>query len=404
MDRNGRFMFKTFRKYYRYNMPTLPDRFTKREFGFMFFDKDMVQRHMGFKAPEELKRFMSSSVPSHSYYSTAYYRRPDAPTMEEKGWLGAELIFDLDADHLEGAASMSYSEMLVRIREEMITLVDSFLFNDLGFDERDVNLTFSGGRGYHAHIPKMNVLSLGTQERRELVDFITCTGLNIDWVFPVKTTVISTFKDAKNTSDHRLIPPEDSGGWRRRMRDGLKEVVDDFLERDAKELKSLYPSIKGVGNDTLRNMCQNLKDHGGSIFKRNNMAGLTATTQKYLIQIMATDVAPRLSGEVDKPVTPDIKRLIRLPGTVHGKSGLRVTSITRDELTRFDPLESAIPNTYTDEPTKVTLKRGYEFDMNGQHFSLEGETEVPEFAAVFLVGRKVADIGYLSEHRDSLFD
>ena len=101
MDSNQRFLLKAFRKYYRENTPILPDRFTRREFGFMFFDKTYVQRHMGFSSPQELHLFMKGQVPSHSYYSTAYYRRPDAPTMEEKTWLGADLIFDLDADHLD---------------------------------------------------------------------------------------------------------------------------------------------------------------------------------------------------------------------------------------------------------------------------------------------------------------
>ena len=112
---------------------------------------------------------------------------------------------------------------------------------------------------------------------------------------------------------------------------------------------------------------------------------------------MKEDMAPRMSGEVDEPVTADIKRLIRLPGSVHGKSGLRVTPITRDELTDFDPLQMAVPKEYSDESVKITMRRDSQLDMLGQHFSLKGETEVPEYAAVFLVGRKMADIGFASE-------
>ena len=53
--------------------------------------------------------------------------------MEEKGWMGAELIFDLDADHLEGADQMSFDDMLAQIKKEMISLVDNYLFGDMGF-------------------------------------------------------------------------------------------------------------------------------------------------------------------------------------------------------------------------------------------------------------------------------
>ena len=122
MDANGRFLYKAFKRYYRDNRPLMPDRFTRREFGFMFFDRSFVQRHLSFRTPEELSAFMSGQIPSHSYYSTSYYRKPDAPKMDEKGWMGAELIFDLDADHLEGAEKMTYSEMLLQIRGEMISL------------------------------------------------------------------------------------------------------------------------------------------------------------------------------------------------------------------------------------------------------------------------------------------
>jgi DNA primase small subunit len=133
------------------------------------------------------------------------------------------------------------------------------------------------------------------------------------------------------------------------------------------------------------------------------MATLKYNTQETLVKIMGNDVAPSLSGEVDKPVTPDIKRIIRLPGTVHGKTGLRVTPISRDELTDFDPLRDAVPSSYSDESVKITMKKDYEFDICGEHFSLSGETEAPEYAAVFLVGRKAADHGHLSEKKESMF-
>jgi DNA primase small subunit len=112
------------------------------------------------------------------------------------------------------------------------------------------------------------------------------------------------------------------------------------------------------------------------------------------MKIMFEDVMISLAGEVDEPVTADVKRLIRLPGSVHGKSGLRVTPLTRDELTDFDPLMNAVPKEYSSDPVKITMKRDSELTMLGEHMLLKGETEVPEYAAVFLIGRKMADIGH----------
>jgi DNA primase small subunit len=89
-----------------------------------------------------------------------------------------------------------------------------------------------------------------------------------------------------------------------------------------------------------------------------------------------------------------VKRLIRLPGSVHGKSGLRVTPLTREALTDFDPLRDAVPKEYSSDAVKITMRRDSEITILGERMQLKGETEVPEYAAVFLVGRKMADIGH----------
>ena len=385
----------------------MPSRFGRREFGFMYFDRDFMQRHMSFSNPTEMRKFMIAQVPKHSYYSTAYYRRPNAPTMEEKGWMGADLIFDLDADHLEGAEDMSYSQMMDQIKKEMINLLDSFLYNDLGFDEKDVGIYFSGGRGYHAHIELNDVTGLGSHERREIVDFVTSNGLDIDRVFRQENVVRSVVnvkgQERNNISTFRTIPPEDSGGWWLRMRNGLKDVVNDVCDQDTKDLKRTYPSIKSMSPKTIESYKDDLIKSRDVIFVNNRMATLKKGTQDMLIKIMKEDVAYRLSGEVDEPVTADIKRLIRLPGSLHGKTGLKVMPITRDELNGFDPLLDALPESYTSDPITVNVKRKTDIKINGERFDLDiGVTEVPEYAAVFLVGRRIADIGD-GEKNDSFF-
>lgn len=407
MDQNSRFLLRCFRKYYRDNPILMPSRFGRREFGFMFFDKSFVQRHIGFGRPVDINNYMITNVPSHSYYSTAYYRKPDAPTMEEKGWLGADLIFDLDADHLVGADKMSYAEMLAQIKTEMINLVDSFLLGDLGFSEKQVSIVFSGGRGYHAHIELNDVVGLGTHERREIVDYVTSTGLNIDWVFPYDKVLTSSAvvngQVKANTSRFRTIPPADAGGWKLRMRNGLIDVVNYICDaEDPKAIKAAYPSIKTTANKSIEGYVDDLKKSRSLIFKNNKMSTLKKNTQEFLIKIMQEDVAYRLSGEVDEPVTADIKRLIRLPGSVHGKSGLRVMPLSRTELDDFNPLIDAVPKQYTDEDVLITMKRDTEIVIREQNFKLSGTVKVPEYAAVFLVARKMADIGDGTQ-RESIF-
>ena len=397
MDANSRFLVRSFRRYYRDNRPIMPSRFGRREFGFMFFDKTFVQRHTGYSRSDDLHRFLVTQVPAHCYYSTAYYRNPAAPTMEEKGWLGADLIFDLDADHLKGAESMSYEAMLAKVKEEMIRLVDDFLFGDLGFSVDEVDIVFSGGRGYHAHVSKESVQGLGSAERREIVDYVTGTGLDMDWAFPRHHIVTSQSPDGRraNISEDRLVPKLEDGGWKRRLRIGLESLLEDAGALDMAEFRTKYPSVANYKNDRLGKLMRELSSSQRSILSRNTLAPLsTKKVQEAVLAIMETDVRPALSGEVDEPVTADVKRLIRLPGSVHGKSGLRVTPLSRDQLTDFEPLLHAVPNEYGQEPMALSMRRDLQVVFKGERYTLSGQTEVPEDLAVFLVGRKMADVSH----------
>jgi DNA primase small subunit len=97
------------------------------------------------------------------------------------------------------------------------------------------------------------------------------------------------------------------------------------------------------------------------------------------------------AGETDEPVTCDVKRLIRLPGSLHGKTGLKVSEVTLDTLDDYDPLTEAI--VFDDSPVSILMKQDEIVTLNNQTYNLsEGITEVPLFLAVFLIGKKMASI------------
>ena len=88
-----------FRQYYSRGEIKPPRSMERREFGFLAFGEAMMLRHMSFRTVDELKDFLVKSVPAHVYCSAAYYRSP-TNEMDRKGWMGGDLIFDIDADHL----------------------------------------------------------------------------------------------------------------------------------------------------------------------------------------------------------------------------------------------------------------------------------------------------------------
>ena len=58
----------------------------------------MPLRHKAFSDMESVRRFLCER-PQHScFYSTAYWKKPHELKMDDKQWLGADLIFDLDGD------------------------------------------------------------------------------------------------------------------------------------------------------------------------------------------------------------------------------------------------------------------------------------------------------------------
>jgi DNA primase small subunit len=97
----------------------------------------------------------------------------------------------------------------------------------------------------------------------------------------------------------------------------------------------------------------------------------------------------RLKGWCDEPVSSDVKRLIRAPGSLHGKTGLRAIPLSRDQVDRFDPLVDAV--VLGDDPVAINVSRPIQFTLKGEPFDLKpGVQKLPLYAAVFTILRRHA--------------
>ena len=399
VNREIEFAMDLFREYYRRSPPPAPADLREREFGFMFFDRDFVRRHMGFLEENDYRRFLVNQVPSHAYFSSALYQHPSAPTMDLKGWKGADLIFDLDADHIRGAEGMSYQDMLVLVKKEAMALVDRFIFGEFGFDEKHVRISFSGGRGYHIHVRDPRVRSLGSHERGEIIDFVSGTDLDLDSLFPSAASMKKDFKDRVKVERAYRIPGPDQGGWRRFGREAMDKVAAEVAAMSDQGLRERYPLLQGVKDSTLDEMRRSLHGRRGEstglelMMREDSLEYFTSDRVKELfIQMVLSSLRERMSGQIDEPVTRDVKRLIRLPGSLHGKTGLKVVALTREEMDGFDPLRDAVPEVFPDRPVKVVLKEGTDIAIKGYRVRGSGPSEVPAYAALFLVLRRWATL------------
>lgn len=368
------FLRQRFTEYYKKTVLVAPPSLGQREWGFVLFNPgstDMrMRRHVGFSSREELSEYIRNLVPQHTYYSTAYYEKPDAGTMADKGWCGADLIFDLDADHIMRGP---YDQMLARVKEETEKLL-AMLTDELGLDKKGIALVFSGGRGYHIHIRDITFRSWGSAERRELIDYVCGIGIDPAAMLTGKT-----------------VP---SPGWQQRYREALLEYLRWIGGLPEEEVMAHLTAIEGIGKESAASFLKKREEiisgierHPTSMILKNRVLAIILGQQE-------GEFKKRLltrAALADEPVTTDTKRLIRMPTSLHGGSGMRVQPLELRDLHDFDPLTDAV--VFGSRDVKVDQKFSHKMPMLGSTYELQkGINTVPEAVAVFVCCRGMAEI------------
>ncbi|MDI6886128.1 MAG: DNA primase catalytic subunit PriS [archaeon] len=388
------FVKRKFKEYYSRARIELPKDFWMREWGFVLFDqyfptKLVMRRHKSFTAKADVVGFLRDNAPAHAYYSSALYQYP-AADMVKKGLIGADLIFDLDADHIISEVEFkrySYEEMLERVKEETVKLID-FLVNDFGFGEEDIELVFSGSRGYHIHIKTEEVRGLGSRERREIVDYVMATGLDMD-IFKVKDLKKEKFSGEKLKIGF-LLRPE---GWGKRLLKGLIDFLHEIAEMEDERAIEVVKNVGELERKKAEEIIRIAKDETVmNRIERGLIPEFVKPIWEGITKTVTTTVRVKSADRVDEPVTADIKRLIRLPTSLHGKSSLEVKPVRIETFKEFDPVEDAV--VFGDSPVEVRVVRDSSITLKGERYRVEeGEiASVPEHAALYFMCRGVAEI------------
>ena len=373
-----------------------------REYAFVYPGGRGMHRPVAFKNRDEISDFLIKKLPIHCYYSTAYYTNPEVP-MADKEWLGADLVFDLDADHLPGGAELSYTKQMELVKKKTQLLIDDFLLGDFGFKPEETSLNFSGHRGYHIHVRNKDVISMSKNARRELVDYITATGLDYDELLPSTIHKIDEFMGHIKSVTSYGLPPEEAGGWMRRIRSLIIDLLnrwDTMPKEDVLKEMEEKANIAGKRSERLYGELF-VSNKWKKIAKEGNLDCLSekqGASQKWLLSILdgildehnIREVGDGVVGTTDEPVTGDTKRLIRLPMSIHGGSFLTVIPIELDRFDEFDPLSEAVPTSLSKEEISLKLDHIPDPDvivLKNQEFKLEEEMSVPEYAAPFIISK-----------------
>lgn len=379
----------------------------KREFGFALFDGRML-RHKSFGDDAELRAFLRSCVPSDAYFSCAYYDDPEAE-MDKKGWQGADLVFDIDADHIPTSCSKIHDEWtcsdcgftgkgltpegcpacsgqrfevktwpceecLSSAKAESVKLLD-MLTRDFGFSDKDIHVFFSGHRGYHVHVESQTARSLDASARKEIVDYVCGFGLDV-----------SSNRLGKRNAHNIGLPVSprlDDSGWRGRIAKSMYDFVLGAKEEDYKS----FGLNKKIADSIMQNRDSILRGWN-SVGPYHSVKGVGLETWRRIVKFCIES----LSAKVDTVVTTDIHRLIRLTGSLHGKTGLRKVEFPVSNIEVFDPFISG-----------VALKRGAatvlisdapEFRLGDSTFGpyKNQRIELPTAAAILLICRGRAEV------------
>jgi len=376
-DRTREYLKGRFGDYYRRASPVLPPDANLREWGHIPWTPGSgttMLRHQSLYDLGDVDTFFADNAPRHAYFSAARYDDPGASTMSKKGWRSADLVFDLDADHLPGVdpAETSYPEMLADCKKALLRLLD-FLDDDFAFD--DCTVVFSGGRGYHVHVRDESVRELDSEARREVVDYVRAIDLDTEGL-------IRTVSERGTTK--RVLRTE--GGWGARVHEALVEYADDLRDMDEADARERLMELEGIGEGRAETILGAFDRNPTAVREGNVEAGgpgVRRLVSALAARVTATDTAP-----IDEPVTTDTRRLIRLPGTLHGGSGLVVTPLDRAELDEFDPLRDAVPDRFVGRDIRVETDADRTVELNGERTRVEpGTNTVPEHVGVFLMAR-----------------
>lgn len=381
-----------------------------------------MTRHLAFKTVSEVVQAIRKMVPRHVYYSAAFYNYP-AATMDKKEWLGADLIFDIDADHLQttcktnhdfahckqcgnvlsGSSKIECSACgskeveevdwicdtcLLAAKNEAVKLLD-FLEIDLGVSSKSIRTQFTGNRGFHIIASAGEFFHLDQDSRKEIVSYVSAQGMFIvESDFNYSMVESSSELRRKDELAYPLVLRATDKGWRGRMAIAMLELLENI---DASETSQTI--INKVGKKEYNNLLkgrtrllESWKNEGTITLTE---LGLKPTSQRALLEL----TIEQKKANIDAVVTTDTHRLIRLGGTLNGRTGFLVKSLSPDDIEDFDPFAEGVALSL-EQAVKVNVRHAPKFRIgSGTYGPYHNETvDVPLAVAVMLICHGAASL------------
>jgi DNA primase small subunit len=399
VEASREFVFQRFSEFYRDPQTVIPQppSSQQREFAYLMFKERFMVRHRRFSGISNLRAVLADTIPSDVYHSCAYYENPDYD-MDKKGWIGSDLVFDIDADHIPTKCNKVHDEFtctkcgftgrglipetcpacentkfeaktwpcdlcIEASRVEAAKLID-MLEKDFGFAQDELRVFFSGHRGYHVHVETEAVRSLDAMARKEIVDYVTGLGLSI------LDKDLHERKPQKASAKKFMLH---DFGWNRRLKVGMQDFLLSATREDLHAVGIKSPAL-------LKNKDAVIK-RAISDGRWESINGVSVATWLKL----AEHIREEQASKIDTVVTTDIHRLIRMNGTLHGKTGLKKIEFPAKDLQSFDPFTGAVA--FKKGEATVLVSDAPEFRLDGRTWGpyRNKTVELPTAVAVMLI-------------------
>jgi DNA primase small subunit len=123
------------------------------------------------------------------------------------------------------------------------------------------------------------------------------------------------------------------GGWRGRTG---RAIYDYLQSASEKEIKAL-----SLSRNSTKNILKNRDSILDTLVTKHPSNVISFIDPKSLDKLLGSALKLQAS-EIDTVVTTDIHRLIRMPYTLHAKTGWQVQTISYGQLSNYDPLKSSV--------------------------------------------------------------
>jgi len=391
----------------------------KREFGFIPWEKPIMIRHIGFENSDEFLQYLIKNAPRHVYSSGSLYSQPGNSNMNNKGYLGCDFIIDIDVDHFDTPCKEDHDlwyckecgkegkglppkkcpkckklrfthiswicEKCLNIaKEEIIKLINNFLIPDFGYNESNFNIAFSGHRGYHLKVEDDRIRQLSSENRREIVDYLMGHNVSLE--------ILGLREYSQNI--YGLL--KENVGWEKKIILKLEDMLTNSTPLEIEHLLIKF----GLNKNIIKSFIHSKDDFLETISKNERnlwiIPNFTLKTWKKFL----SGIVKEIGAEIDRPVSVDIHRLIRYPGTLHGKTGFKVQELTLKELYTFNPLNQSdnlldpvVFKSKNTQKLEIIEKKVPLINIKGDKFGpyIQGERiEVPHHIAVLFLCKGVA--------------